>query len=161
MIRRADGAFDGYTLFAPLRSSVMRLIDTDGDVVHEWRTVNAGYGVLLESGNLLTLGSPPEGNPRFRGPGVNGGLLQELDWDGNVVWSHVVNDERVQVHHDVDVLPNGNLLYVVREFRSREGSAIGACIRASWARRSCPGIGSTSARERPSCRTPVPGATGC
>jgi hypothetical protein len=37
-----------------------------------------------------------------------------------VVWSHLVNDEHQQVHHDVDVMPNGNLLYLVREYRSRE-----------------------------------------
>ena len=120
LILRAEGAFDGYTLFAPLRSSVMRLIDMDGNVVHTWHTANAGYAVLLENGNLLALGSPHEKNPRFHGPGVSGGLLQELDWDGNVVWSHRVSDENQQMHHDVDVLPNGNLLYVVREYRSRE-----------------------------------------
>lgn len=120
LILRAEGVLDGYTLFAPLRSSVACLVDLDGNVVHEWRTARAGYVVLLDGGNLLALGSPPEKNPRFHGPGVSGGLLQELDWDGNVVWSHRVGDEHRQMHHDVDVLPDGNLLYVVREYRSRE-----------------------------------------
>ena len=119
LILHEEGAFDGYTLFAPLRSNVMRLIDMDGNVVHEWNTTNAGYAVLLENGNLLALGAPPEKNPRFHGPGVRGGLLQELDWDSNVIWSHRVSDEHMQMHHDVDVLPNGNLLYLVREYRSR------------------------------------------
>lgn len=120
LILRAEGACDGYTLFGPLRSSSMHLIDMDGNVVHAWQTADASYAVLLESGHLLTLGAPGEKNPRFHGPGVGGGLLQELDWDGDVVWSHRVSDGHRQLHHDVDVLPGGNLLYVVREYRSRE-----------------------------------------
>ena len=120
VILREEGASDGYTLFAPLRSSAMRLIDLDGNVVHTWHDADSGYSVLLENGHLLGLAYAPEKNPRFHGPGVSGGLLRELDWDGSVVWSHLINDEHQQVHHDVDVMPNGNLLCVVREYISRE-----------------------------------------
>jgi len=120
LILRAEGAFDGYTLFAPLRSTAMHLIDMDGDVVHTWPDADAGYAVLLDDGNVVALAKAPQKNPRFHGPGVTGGYLVELDWDGSPVWSHSVNDGQRQVHHDVDVLPNGNLLCVFREYVSRE-----------------------------------------
>ena len=110
-ILRAADACDDYVLFATLNSSVVRLIDLDGNVVHSWETNGVGHAVLLDTGNLLVRGYVP--NSRFQGPGVDGGLLEEFDWDGNLVWSHVVNDEHQQAHHDFDVLPNGNLLYVV------------------------------------------------
>ena len=70
------------------------------------------------AGNLVVRSYVP--NARFQGTGVDGGLLREIDWDGNVVWSLLVNDEHQQVHHDFDVLPSGNLMYLVREYRSRE-----------------------------------------
>ena len=50
--------------------------------MHTWHDVDAGYAVLLENGNLLALSRAEEKNPRFHGPGVSGGLLQERDWDG-------------------------------------------------------------------------------
>ncbi len=118
-ILRAEQSSDGFVLFAPLRSRVMRLIDREGDVVHEWPEAHS-HGVLLENGNLLASGSAPDKNPRFHGPGVGGGVIKELDWDCNVLWAHVVSDAHQQLHHDFDVMPNGNLLYVVREYVSRE-----------------------------------------
>ena len=37
-----------------------------------------------------------------------------------MVWTYLINDEQRQVHHDFDVLPNGNLLCLVREYVPRE-----------------------------------------
>ncbi|MED5330463.1 MAG: hypothetical protein VX916_04150, partial [Planctomycetota bacterium] len=31
-----DGPFEGYTLFAPLRSKTTYLVDMEGEVVHQW-----------------------------------------------------------------------------------------------------------------------------
>ena len=60
--------------------------------------------------------------------GGTGGILQTLDWNGEVVWEwRLSEDERVQ-HHDVEPLPNGNLLVIAWELVSTE-DAIAAGLR--------------------------------
>ena len=116
----APGAFQGYTLFAPLRSREIYLVDMEGEVVHAWEDQDAPGGTvyMLDNGNLLRDGRLTD-NPTFRGGGI-GGLVQEIDWDGNVVWEYVMSDEFQTQHHDLAVLPNGNVLMIAWEHRYRE-----------------------------------------
>jgi hypothetical protein len=112
---RTEQATPGYTLFAPLQSGSTFLIDLAGDVVHEWKTeLNPGNAVyLLPSGNLLRC-VRVEDNAPFRGGGI-GGRLQELTPDGGVVWDYSLAHETYHHHHDVEPLPNGNVLAIVWE----------------------------------------------
>jgi hypothetical protein len=50
-----SGSFGGYTLIAPMNSTSTYLIDTDGRVVHEWKSKYAPAlsAFLLEDGHLL------------------------------------------------------------------------------------------------------------
>ncbi len=116
----AEGAFDGLTLFAPLNSRTAYLIDMDGTVVHEWEADSspAGGMYLLDDGRLLRCGREDE-DPAFRGGGI-GGRLQLLAPDGEVVWDHDLADETRCQHHDVEPLPNGNLLVIVWERMSAD-----------------------------------------
>ena len=115
-----EGAFDGYTLFSPISSTTVFLLDMRGEVVHRWETEIQGARVhLFDDGNLLRLGSHDD-HPRFQGPGVEGGLIQELDWDGNELWRYVLADDYQLFHHDAALLPNGNLLLIAWEHRYRE-----------------------------------------
>jgi len=66
---------------------------------------------LLENGNLLrtaALGS--QGNPFFQGNYGHGGRVQIFDWDGTIVWDYEYSSEWHLLHHDVEMLPNGNIL---------------------------------------------------
>ncbi len=115
-----EGAFPGYTLFAPLQSGSTYLVDMRGEVVHEWKT-EYGPGVsvyLLDNGHLLRC-TRVDDNPRFWGGGIGGRIL-ELDWDGNLVWSYLFSDETRCQHHDIDPLPNGNILLIAWEYLSSE-----------------------------------------
>ncbi len=116
----------GYTLITPSGDDAAYLIDMDGRIVHRWRVpgTRIGYARLLPSGNLLLRGvdaalSPPPQMP-FDGPpppfsqhvrrlGGNAILLQEVDWDGKVVWEY----RNEAIHHDFVRLPNGNTLVPV------------------------------------------------
>ncbi len=115
-----DGAFPGYTLFAPLQTGSTFLIDMEGSVVHEWKTpYGPGASVyLLGNGHLLRC-TRVDDNPRFWGGGIGGRVL-ELDWEGNVVWTYVLSDEEHSQHHDIEPLPNGNVLVIAWEYLSRE-----------------------------------------
>jgi hypothetical protein len=103
--------FNGYTLFWLLGGRDVWLIDMLGRIVHRWRMpyIPASHAVLLPNGNLLAgckvmsheeLGLPPP----FAGIG---GLLLELDWEGNEVWRCDVPYQ----NHDFDRLSNGNTIY--------------------------------------------------
>jgi len=122
LVHRAEGALDGYTLIAPLTSRALYLIDMDGRVAKQWEPEHVlEAGRLLDDGNLLLWGvASLEPNPRFQGPGVEGGIVLEMDWDGNVLWKYVLDDDYQLLHHDVVRLPNGNLLVLAWEHRYRE-----------------------------------------
>jgi hypothetical protein len=118
LVLNEDGAFDGYTLIAPLTSRTITLLDMEGEVVHRWVTERGTEsGILLDNGNLLCLGFSFDDNPRFKGPGIGGGLIQEIDWDGNVVWKYGLNDDYQLLHHDIARMPNGNILFIAWEHR--------------------------------------------
>ena len=58
-------------------------------------------------------------NDRFSGGG-QGGRIQLHDWDGTVLWDYAFsNDERMQ-HHDIEPLPNGNVLVLAWEHVTRD-----------------------------------------
>jgi len=112
---RESGAFEGWTLFGPLNSRKVHLVDLDGQVVHTWETAHrpGGQLILLENGHLLRA-AHKEGVPRFEGGGI-GGLIQELGWDGEVVWQYELSNDQHVLHHDFKRLANGNLLVIAWE----------------------------------------------
>lgn len=59
------------------------------------------------------------GNEAFT-QGGGSGLLEEFDWDGNLVWSYVHSTDLTVSHHDVEVLPNGNVLMLVWDWVSAD-----------------------------------------
>jgi hypothetical protein len=122
----AARAAPGYTLLAPVGSAGVYLIDNCGRVVHEWQTGGpAGLEtLLLPNGNLLRTAR--------RGPnfpvGGSGGGLDLYSWNGELLWSYELSAAGAyQAHHDIEVLPNGNLLVLLWEFKTK--AAAGAAGR--------------------------------
>lgn len=121
LVRRTDAASPGYTLYSPLRESSTYLVDLDGQVVHQWDHDGLNPGntcYLMEDGTLMRAAKIQEGSP-FRGGG-QGGMIQRVSWDGEVLWSYTLADESGHIHHDFEVMPNGNILVIVWENRSPE-----------------------------------------
>ncbi len=112
-------AFNGYTLFAPKHNTIIYLIDMEGRLCHSWKSrYEPGQSVyLLENGHLLHCCFMK--NPGFTAGG-EGGKLEEIDWDGNIVWEFVYSTDQYLMHHDVEVLPNGNILALSVEKKSIE-----------------------------------------
>jgi hypothetical protein len=116
-----EQASEGLTLFGPKTGTTVYLIDNGGLVVNSWETyINpASMGYLLPNGNLLRAA-------KHGGSGSGIGLrLQEFDWDGNIVWDFTWASSQYNQHHDIEPLPNGNVLFVAREVHS-EAEAIAA-----------------------------------
>jgi hypothetical protein len=112
------GSNPGYNLFTPLRSKKTFLIDQEGNLVHQWETPyepgNMQY--LREDGHLIRTGDP-KGNTTFVAGG-DAGIIQEYDWDGNLVWEYLYSDNTHRAHHDIAVLPNGNILMIAWEYKT-------------------------------------------
>ncbi len=108
LLVREPEAFEGYTLLHG--SPVHYLIDIRGRIVHSWDPGWDGFLRLLENGRLL---------------GLHNGGVMEADAAGNVTWEYRL--EGSHFHHDFALLPNGNVLFLARRFKTRdEAVAAGA-----------------------------------
>jgi hypothetical protein len=71
---------------------------------------------ILENGDLLRAENPMN-NPNFMQGGA-AGLIRQYDWDGNLLWEFEYSDDTVRLHHDVEPLPDGNVLAIAWEYRT-------------------------------------------
>jgi len=108
-------AYEGYTLFSPHDSKTTYLIDNCGELTHSWESeYEPGLSdYLLDNGVLLRAGRNP-------GQGGGSGVVEMIDWDGTVLWSHSVSETHGRQHHDIELLPNGNILIIVWDRRTQE-----------------------------------------
>ncbi|MBN1482011.1 T9SS C-terminal target domain-containing protein [candidate division KSB1 bacterium] len=118
LIYSSTVAADGYTLFAPMQSSTTYLINNAGLLVHQWQsTLMPGHSVyLLENGNLLR--TEMTKNRKFNGGG-SGGRVKEMSWDGSTLWQYDYSSTTCLQHHDVEYLPNGNILMIAWEVKTQ------------------------------------------
>ncbi len=109
---------EGLTLYAPMtQNGSILLVNQEGETVHEWKTdARPNIGKLLPDGSITVLldtraqpDKPFNGTPR----------IQKLDWEGNVLWEYTNND----LHHDVSLMPNGNVMAILWEELSAENLA--------------------------------------
>jgi hypothetical protein len=98
----------GYTLFTPISSTTTYLINNSGDITHTWASdYEPALSVyLLDDGVILRA-------THFAGT-LRG--FQKTAWDGAVI-SEV---EYSRQHHDIEPLPNGNVLMITTEEKTSE-----------------------------------------
>jgi len=105
-------AYNGYTIVWAEKGKDAWLIDMEGYIVHRWKMPGeAGlHGVLLPNGNFLASVLVPTDKKAglTREASGLGGLLLEVDWDGNPVWKYKAPYQE----HDFYRLDNGNTLYI-------------------------------------------------
>ena len=114
----ADESYTGYTLYTPMMSTETFLINNSGEVTHSWKSAHrpALSVYLLENGHILRTAFPGY-NPRFWGGGI-GGRVELFNWNGTKVWSFDYSTSDYCLHHDVEMLPNGNILMIAWEYKS-------------------------------------------
>ena len=127
LVTNAVKAAPGYTLFAPKHRNMTYLIDNQGQKVHEWTNSQYEPGqtvYLLENGNLLRCCFT---HARGFTRGGEGGRIEEYDWDDNLVWGFDYATDTHMLHHDIAVMPNGNILALAVERRGLE-----QCVEAGF-----------------------------
>lgn len=133
LLTQTSESHPGYVLFAPLNSTTTFLIDKCGKLVHSWKSkYTPGQSVyLLPKGHLLR--TADDSNKVFH---TSGGRVEIYDWNSKLLWSYTISDSLRCMHHDVYPLPNGNILALVWEKKSRaeaiaagrNPAQLGACL---------------------------------
>ena len=101
---------EGFTIFSGARKTFV--VNNCGQLIKEWESENrvSFSAYLLENGHLLRTASSDNFGYFF------GGIIEEFNWEGDLIWSFEIdNDDYIQ-HHDIEPLPNGNILVLCYNF---------------------------------------------
>ena len=127
--------YEGYVLYTPGgmgSGGTTYLRDVDNSIYNSWSHNNGPASMpYLHPGdepgfeNTLLYYPCRVNNPTMDTGGV-GGRVEIYNWDGALLWSYNLSSTLYQHHHDIDVLPNGNILMVAWErLYSSQWQAIG------------------------------------
>ena len=115
--------YNGNLLFTPItlaqlsgQGATTYLMSYEEEILHTWSHERgpASMPYLLPDSSLIYPYLVEL--PTMSAGGVGGGV-QRVEWDGTIVWDYVFSDDIYQHHHDVEPLPNGNILIIVWEVR--------------------------------------------
>ena len=107
---------DSYVLVNDLSAPAVYLMDKSANIVYEWDLGEKAIGndaVLQDDGTLLAMF-------RYDGStdilfGGYGGQIQILDKEGTALWDFVYATSEHRMHHDIERMPNGNILAIAWE----------------------------------------------
>jgi len=117
---RSSGAADGYTLIAPEQSTWTYLVDDEGHEVHRWPSAAPpGQATELLPNGLLLRAEEVHDDGAFVGGKGRGGVVEAIDWNGDRVWRFAYHGQEHELHHDIEGLPNGNVLMIAWERKTR------------------------------------------
>jgi hypothetical protein len=122
-IRGACAISDGYILAASYNDKNTVLFNMEGSVIHVWDHSSltnpmSGYSCyLLENGNLLRTAVVSAGGIGAKAPyptnaAPQQGVISEIDPNDQLVWTYTYSNDTVMTHHDMKVMPNGNILAI-------------------------------------------------
>ena len=118
---------DGYMLYSLEFSRYTYLINKEKEIVHQWKSkyMQGLTAYFLENGSLLrscygNLQSIPWG-------GGFTGRVEMFDWEGNRIWEFTLVNFTHCLHNDIEPLPNGNILMIVWERKTREETLAAGC----------------------------------
>lgn len=131
------GSYEGYTLFAPEYSKYTYLISNNGEIVHTWKSKYIqGLGAyLLENGDLIRSSLYASASTGFSSGGITG-RVEVLSWDNTKRWDFTYATDEHHLHHDIEVLPNGNILMAAWEYKTA-AEAIDAGRKPDTLKRHC------------------------
>lgn len=113
-IYESDFISDDYIFVVENASTKSFLVNKEGHILYEWNFESRSGNDLeiLPNGNIIGLFKADDSPISFGG---FGGIARLVDLNGNTIWEYTLSDENYNAHHDVEMLPNGNLLMMVWE----------------------------------------------
>lgn len=119
LVKTSENLLSGYALLNEANSPNYYLVNREGEVVHQWGGEwYSEHAYLTDEGHLVALVDDPDA-PRFHGGG-EAGRIMEYNWEGDLLWDFEYATDEYRIHHDMAILPNGNILAVSWEYKSRE-----------------------------------------
>ena len=108
--------FNGQILFSPLYGETTYLIDNTGSLNHTWPSSYTPGAATYWLGNGTILRTIRVG---FSSHGGAGGGVQIVAWNGAVTWDFRYNTNGYLSHHDIKMLPNGDVIMIAWETKTK------------------------------------------
>ena len=117
LINDTSKVMKGYLMFAPKQNTMTYLINNEGRIMHQWTKSAYAPGqavYLLSNGNLLRPCLYTSQGGISTGGG-EGGRVELYNWNDSLLWYTNYSTPTYVQHHDVKMLPNGNIIMLVVE----------------------------------------------
>jgi hypothetical protein len=113
--KQGGKTINGQILFSPLYGTTTYLIDNTGAINHTWSSSYTPGAATYWVGNNTIMRTIRAG---FSSQGGAGGGVQKVTWGGTITWDFRYNTNGHLSHHDIKVLPNGNVLLIAWETKT-------------------------------------------
>ena len=110
---------DGFVMYPVTNSTSVYLVNREGLVVHEWKSYTEMMSPYLMNDGSIYTNAYDLDFPTFGGGG-NMGRIQHISWDSKMLWDFEYAAKDYLQHHDIAVMPNGNILAIAWESKSKE-----------------------------------------
>ena len=109
-----EGRFtEGQIIFSPYYAKKTFITNCSGDINHTWTSLYSPGASTYWLGDGIILRSISSG----LGGTSNG--VQKVLWNGTIYWDFRYHSDDYVSHHDVEHLPNGNVLLIAWEYKTR------------------------------------------
>jgi len=106
--------FEGYTLYTETTPDITYLIDNDYNVINQWDNECTPASMAYLQSDSTLIYPCRQDDYVISGVAAAGGRIIHYDWDGTILWDWQC-DWEYQLHHDIEITPNGNILAVAME----------------------------------------------
>lgn len=113
-----EGAYEGYNLFFPHNQGNVYLTNNCGQIVKMWEdeVYKPGNSVYLsEDGLLYACKGLGAASNEWIHAGGGGEKIEIRNMDDEILWDWALNDSLHRLHHDISIMPNGNVLAIAWE----------------------------------------------
>jgi hypothetical protein len=119
--------WNGYFLVASQNATSATLYDTSWTSFHTWTglTGSTGYSAYLMPGGYLWRAAKATGTSFTGGPIC--GKVTKHDYNGTLLWDYTYSTTAYCTHHDIQPLPNGNVLVIAYERKTAAEVTAAGC----------------------------------
>jgi hypothetical protein len=111
-------AYVGYTIYGPNGGKNTYLINNSNTAVKSWTHAKAGgYSVYLLPDGSVIRNAQPTTCTSLNGGGAEG-VVTRTSWAGSVTWEYTYCSTAYRSHHDIEPMPNGNVLLIAWEVKT-------------------------------------------
>lgn len=119
LVVKTGEATPGYVIFCPSLSTSTYLINLDGEVVHEWKGDRQSMLAYLQEDGSIIRHERVLDDKTFAAGGQSG-IISRYSWDSELEWRFRYATPTLLTHHDLAVMPNGNILANAWEVKTKE-----------------------------------------